>query len=130
MRVSSVFLTIVSSEILEKVNFLKIVQPFIKIMAPHRRQRAKSSSQIKKVLVTVVAGFTFLVVVGDFNFSTQIQGSSIDDSMAFLGFSRKFLPYSTKHCTEIDLVFTNLPRICSAILESVFSFHLPLVLEV
>ena len=69
------------------------------------------------------------IVVGDVNINMGKEGKTFENAMRSSGYTRHPHLFTTKFYTEIDVVFAKRPLLSST-LETVFSVHLPLFIEI
>ena len=96
------------------------------MLAVHSRHSSYSS--LISVLQTVLSTNPVDIVFGDFNIGIDSL-ETFSCLMRSLGFYRPSDGFTTTAFTEIDLVFTKC-HIRLSTLETIFSFHKPLFIEI
>lgn len=66
------------------------------------------------------------ILMGDFNFDISQKGSSLKSMLAKFNLTSKFDEPTTKHNTQIDVIFADFPNIVAGAYECYFSDHKPI----
>ena len=101
----------------------------MRILAVHRRPSATSLSDFLLAMNESLNSFDADIVVGDVNVNMPKSGKSLEELMRTAGYTRHSHLFTTKYYTEIDVVFSK-RELKSSTLETVFSVHLPIFIEI
>ena len=108
---------------------VRVPHGIIRILGVHRRPLATVYSEFLLAMNESLNSFDADIVVGDVNVNMGKEGKTFENAMKSSGYIRHPHLFTTKFYTEIDVVFAKRP-LMSSTLETVFSVHLPLFIEI
>ena len=120
----------VLSAIASNVHFCRVALPSYKCLLVHRRPSVTAEPEFRRVLRSTVDDFKPDFIVGDVNVNIAPDNDLLSSLLNLQGYQRILHDATTDSRTKIDIAFSRIPECKAFALESVFSFHKPIFIDV